>query len=747
MNVHIPRVGNNPTDLVRFRGVLHEILEVRADGTRIYINCETGHRLKLTKPEQLEYIGSGDLFSESQSPKVDEDDLARRLDKDWQLQLDADLERAAWKAKFLIALDEGGYSPKQRRRRKTIRAVIEKVMADDTSGFKAPSVVSIRRDWDPLWLRAKTLKVLLDNFGDRGRHGGDPEFAELDALTVDVMEDKIARDGGVFSIPALSAYVDAKVGILAEERGLKLRPSTKKGRAIGKNRVRELLEERNYGEKNVGKLTKREARRRGQGITIGPRGEYPLHQVEVDHSPMDIMVLRPGKPPARPWITVLIDRYTRYIIGFYISFDPPGWFSVAMALRLAVAPKGPYLKSLNYNFKYTWLAFGSPDFLYMDRAAEFQGNNLLWAARDLRIGLKDMPAASGQNKGKVERLIGTVQREVCKRLPGYTGPSITERDPDLAAPKLYLHQLEQKVAAFIVDRYHPRVHPGTGRKPQDLWVEAQSRQMNVKPPPSPEILGPMGSTIEVCTLSERGLSLDGLQYYSDDLVQLHYDNGGTMDVLVRADPLEADKILVRAKTGWIPARLIGPFAGKGYTRDQALERRAISLMSTETEEETRLRREAIIQHEDDITATNARGSRSKTVPKTAPKKTTTHISRAPLDAEASHDGFLGYSPDRPATLDLYGSAGPFAENSLAADALDDLPVAAGPNRADAIERIAEAQAEGRPLPRSTPPDLAHLPKAAAPPRLPPLAPQPDDQPIPFIPANATSNRPRRSIQL
>lgn len=468
----IPRLGNLVTDRVRICGVPHEVRILHGNGARTYFNINTGDEVKLTKADQLQLIGRGDYFTEKQWPGGSEEDVAERLKLDWQLTTENSQEYAVFKSKFLKKLDAGKYAPEARRRKTVLKAVIAEVMAKDTSGFKAPSYKTIRRYWDPVWLIAKNLRVLSPNFAKCGRWGQHPEFAELDKLTEQVLAEKIEEDGGILSIPALTQYVDAKVGLLAEERGLKLRPGTRPDRAVGRNRVRKLIEKLTFYDQSFRNLARKEIRRKGQGITIGPSGEYPLHQVEVDHTPMDLLLKRPGQKPARPWITALIDRYSRYILGFYISFDAPSWYTVAMALRLAVVPKQAYLKSLDYDFKFDWLAFGCPDYLIMDQAPEFQCAALEWAASDLNISLDDMEAAKGSDKGKIERWLGTLQREVCLTMPGYTSPNITTRDLERAVAEIDLPEAERLVTAFIVDKYHQRVHSSTGRKPHDLYVEA-----------------------------------------------------------------------------------------------------------------------------------------------------------------------------------------------------------------------------------------------------------------------------------
>jgi putative transposase len=61
----------------------------------------------------------------------------------------------------------------------------------------------------------------------------------------------------------------------------------------------------------------------------------------IDHTPLDIKLRcsRTDKVLGRPWATFLMDGFTRRLLAIWITFDPPSYRSVMMALRgLCVAP-------------------------------------------------------------------------------------------------------------------------------------------------------------------------------------------------------------------------------------------------------------------------------------------------------------------------------------------------------------------------------------------------------------------------
>lgn len=62
-----------------------------------------------------------------------------------------------------------------------------------------------------------------------------------------------------------------------------------------------------------------------------------LERVEVDHTPLDVIVIneRTGLADGRPTLTLLLCRHSRMVLGFSIGFEPPSELSVMRALRHA----------------------------------------------------------------------------------------------------------------------------------------------------------------------------------------------------------------------------------------------------------------------------------------------------------------------------------------------------------------------------------------------------------------------------
>jgi len=97
----------------------------------------------------------------------------------------------------------------------------------------------------------------------------------------------------------------------------------------------------------------------------------PLDVVQIDHTPMDIVVVDDlyRQPLGKPYLTLATDVATRSILGFVISFVPPGAGTVSLCLTAIVAPKADWLQRLGISGQ--WPMSGLPKSLHLDNAAEF----------------------------------------------------------------------------------------------------------------------------------------------------------------------------------------------------------------------------------------------------------------------------------------------------------------------------------------------------------------------------------------
>jgi putative transposase len=171
---------------------------------------------------------------------------------------------------------------------------------------------------------------------------------------------------------------------------------------------------------------------------------------QVDHTLVDVLVVDEKEALSRPWLTTVIDSYSRCIVGYHLGMESPSADTVCLALRQAILPK--QLPS-SWEVSVEWQTYGLPQYLYTDGGQEFRSRRLIEAATHLGIGLEQRQRPS--EGGIVERPFGTFNTELFATLPGYTGAGVHERPVEAQiSASLRLMDLERLLVRYIVERYN-----------------------------------------------------------------------------------------------------------------------------------------------------------------------------------------------------------------------------------------------------------------------------------------------------
>ena len=54
---------------------------------------------------------------------------------------------------------------------------------------------------------------------------------------------------------------------------------------------------------------------------------------QVAHAQLDIKLVREDGSFGKPWLTIVIDDYSRAVAGYYLAFEPPSSLQTTLALR------------------------------------------------------------------------------------------------------------------------------------------------------------------------------------------------------------------------------------------------------------------------------------------------------------------------------------------------------------------------------------------------------------------------------
>ncbi len=174
---------------------------------------------------------------------------------------------------------------------------------------------------------------------------------------------------------------------------------------------------------------------------------------QCDHTRLDIRLIDEFGVLDRPWLTIIIDSYSRCPMGFYLGFDAPSSNIDALALRHAILPK--YYGS-GYQLKNEWTSYGKPNYFYTDGGKDFRSIHI---TEQVAVELEFSCALRRRSSdgGIVERFFRSLNDRVLRGLAGYTGRNVQERPKDVDKNALLtIEDLEQILLRYLVDEYNQK---------------------------------------------------------------------------------------------------------------------------------------------------------------------------------------------------------------------------------------------------------------------------------------------------
>lgn len=280
-----------------------------------------------------------------------------------------------------------------------------------------------------------------------------------------------------------------------------------------------------------------------------PDNDYPLGIVEIDHTRLPVcLVDRDRKPIGTPWLSLVLDCYSRMVLGFYLGLEQPGTQITGMALAHAMLPKEQYLAAIGVNGQ--WPCWGRPDVVLVDNATELSGTMMTAASRRYRFNLRLRPVGGPNFGGHIESLFKTLMFEI-KALPGSRGHWIMETDfsPEKRAV-VSLKALEKYLVEFFVNDHHLKKHSGEGmrgRTPLQRWHDGVFVG-DVFPPTGlpatlmdPDALRISLLPMEFRTLERGTVRIKNQKYHSGQLYAIAQRHNATADRAKRSVEVRYDK--------------------------------------------------------------------------------------------------------------------------------------------------------------------------------------------------------------
>jgi putative transposase len=267
---------------------------------------------------------------------------------------------------------------------------------------------------------------------------------------------------------------------------------------------------------------KRGAKHRLTQFKKTPYPERVLARVEIDHTPLDLIILDDDEciPLGRPTLTMCIDMATRYPLGMYLGFEPPSYYTVMECLYHAILPKPSFIEQ--YGCQHDWLAYGVPNTLVIDNGKEFIGRDLEDACMLLGIALQYTPVRMPHFKAGVERYFKTQNDHLTHTLPGTTFSSIWKRrDYDSVKHAcIFASDVGEVLSRYLVDYYAVSFHRGLNDIPADRWEALTAHGFIPRLPPNAQELNILLGRVDHRVIHHYGIEWNCIRYNSPNLVDL-----------------------------------------------------------------------------------------------------------------------------------------------------------------------------------------------------------------------------------
>ncbi|WP_029061304.1 DDE-type integrase/transposase/recombinase [Labrenzia sp. DG1229] len=249
---------------------------------------------------------------------------------------------------------------------------------------------------------------------------------------------------------------------------------------------------------------------------------------EIDASPSDVMTT-----DGRMNIYAAIDLYSRRVIILVTA--TPRAAAVGLLIRKCL------------------IAWGVPEVIKTDNGSDFTARATVRLLDALAIEQQLSAPYSPEQKGTVERVIGTFQRDFAATLPGFIGHSVADRkviearksfaarlgtdDAKLFNVEMSAAELQQQADQWADESYGNTAHSGLkGKTPNDVaraWMEPVKAISD--PAALDVLLAPVAGQDGLRRVTNQGIRVAGEFYYTGDVMP------GT-DILARHDPEDLGRL-------------------------------------------------------------------------------------------------------------------------------------------------------------------------------------------------------------
>jgi putative transposase len=278
--------------------------------------------------------------------------------------------------------------------------------------------------------------------------------------------------------------------------------------------------------------------------TTPRHGDRPFEIGHIDHTQLDVELLcsRTKRSLGRPWVTFLIDAYSRRLLTVYLTFDAPSYRSCLMVLRLCVQKHGRL-----------------PQTIVVDNGSEFHSTYFETLLATFECTKKHRPAAKGRFGSVCERLFGTNNTQFINNLAGNTQIMKNVRQVTKSVnPKTQaiwtLGRLYKYLTQWAYEVYDTDDHPSLGQSPQEAFYQGMIESGNRS-----HRLIPYDDNFKILTLpttksgkskiqQSRGVKINSVYYWSNLFRNPEIEN---TSVPIRYDPFNIGIAYAFVQGQWV----------------------------------------------------------------------------------------------------------------------------------------------------------------------------------------------------
>lgn len=329
-------------------------------------------------------------------------------------------------------------------------------VASDIGDNNPPSPITLYRWYKRKQKAGDSIIALADHFEKRGRR---QSWSKVVKQVVDNAIEAVYLNHQLYPKKAVCEEVERNLKEMRKQSLESVNELTLPSQS-SIYRYLDKLESYNVASARLGKQV---ADSRFRSVTGKQNATRLLERWEIDHTPIDSLIIceKTSLPLGRPWLTIIIDKYSRMVAGFYISFRAPSAYAVLQCLKQAILPKDELLKKYP-DITAPWPARGIPEMIVCDNGMDLHAKALMNLCQELGIQIQFCPAKTPQYKGAVERFFRTMSSDLIHRLPGSVFSSVDKRGdyPSEEKACITFDTLEHLITKWIVEIYNQTHHRG-----------------------------------------------------------------------------------------------------------------------------------------------------------------------------------------------------------------------------------------------------------------------------------------------